>query len=114
MVKILAMTGKDIRLLLRDRAGFFVTFVFPLVYAAFLGAILGNHDGRVSHFFMPPWLQDLGAVGPVRWAIVAMEEAVWRGRGVTASLKPCAYLVVFGVVCFAMGARAFRWSAKTA
>ena len=39
MKAILTLTTKDLRLLLRDRMGFFVTFVFPIVYAVFFGII---------------------------------------------------------------------------
>ena len=39
MKPILAMMFKDLRLLVRDRAGFVVTIVFPLVYAVFFGVI---------------------------------------------------------------------------
>lgn len=69
--------------------------------------------GMVPHFFMPIWLQELGAYSPVRWAILAMEEAVWRGGDLRASLRPCGYLVLCGIVCLTLGARAFRWSAKS-
>lgn len=41
MNAILTLTIKDLRLLLRDRMGFFVTFVFPVVYAVFFGIIFG-------------------------------------------------------------------------
>ncbi len=41
MNAILTLTIKDLRLLLRDRMGFFVTFVFPIVYAIFFGVIFG-------------------------------------------------------------------------
>ncbi|MEE8587065.1 MAG: ABC transporter permease, partial [Acidobacteriota bacterium] len=37
---------KDLRLLLRDRAAFFFTFFFPVLYATFFGAIFsGSGDG---------------------------------------------------------------------
>ena len=42
MNAVIALAVKDLRLLLRDRTGFFVTFVFPLVYAVFLGSIFGS------------------------------------------------------------------------
>lgn len=68
--------------------------------------------GMVPHFVMPIWLQQLGAYSPVRWAIAAMEGAVWRYDHVTDVLRPCGKLLVCGVVCFLLGARAFRWSAR--
>lgn len=37
-----AIAMKDVRLLLRDRAGFFFTFVFPLIVAVFFGMIFAS------------------------------------------------------------------------
>lgn len=49
MNAILAICVKDIRLLLRDRVGFFFTFVFPLLIAVFFGSIFaGGGGGGVS------------------------------------------------------------------
>jgi ABC-2 type transport system permease protein len=45
MNAILAIAAKDLRLLLRDRMGFFFIFFFPLLYAFFFGAIFGGGDG---------------------------------------------------------------------
>jgi len=36
------LAGKDLRLLLRDKAGFFFTFCFPLVYAMFFGVLFSG------------------------------------------------------------------------
>src|SRR5207249_11671896 len=48
MRAILAMVGKDLRLLARDRMGFFFTFVFPLMIAIFFGAMFsgGSREPR--------------------------------------------------------------------
>ncbi|MBY0311779.1 MAG: ABC transporter permease [Phycisphaerales bacterium] len=45
---ILAICMKDIRLLLRDRVGFFFTFVFPLLIAVFFGSIFAGGGGGPS------------------------------------------------------------------
>ena len=45
MREILAMIGKDLRLLARDRAAFFFTFIFPLVIAVFFGTMFSG-SGR--------------------------------------------------------------------
>jgi len=42
-VIILAM--KDLRLLARDKAGFFFTFIFPILYACLFGAIMSGFSG---------------------------------------------------------------------
>jgi ABC-2 type transport system permease protein len=44
MRKAVALAVKDLRLLLRDRAGFFFTFFFPLIIAIFFGTIFGGGD----------------------------------------------------------------------
>ncbi len=48
MKEIVALSIKDLRLLLRDKAGFVFTFIFPLVYAVFLGAIFAGVGGQSS------------------------------------------------------------------
>lgn len=47
MNQVLALTGKDLLLLVRDKAGFFFTFAFPLVYCIFFGTIFAG-SGRDS------------------------------------------------------------------
>jgi ABC-2 type transport system permease protein len=42
---ILAIARKDIRLLLRDRSGFFFTFLFPVGFAIFFGIVFGGTGG---------------------------------------------------------------------
>ena len=45
MRAILAMIGKDMTLLLRDRMGSIFTFIFPLVMAIFFGTMFGGPSG---------------------------------------------------------------------
>jgi len=45
MNEIIALALKDLRLLLRDKAGFFFTFFFPLIYATFFGVIMSSMGG---------------------------------------------------------------------
>jgi ABC-2 type transport system permease protein len=45
MGAIWAIAAKDIRLLLRDRMGFFFAFVFPILTAIFFGTIFGSGGG---------------------------------------------------------------------
>ena len=45
MREVIAMAVKDLRLLLRDKAGFFFTLFFPLIIAVFFGAIFGGGGG---------------------------------------------------------------------
>lgn len=48
MSKILALAGKDLRILLRDKTGFFFALLWPLIIAIFFGAIFGGGGGGGS------------------------------------------------------------------
>ncbi len=65
--------------------------------------------GMLPLFFMPKWLQAVSHFSPVKWAILSMEGAIWRGFSYTEMLLPCAVLVAIGALCFAAGERAFKW-----
>ncbi len=65
--------------------------------------------GMLPLFFMPKWLQAISHFSPVKWAILAMEGAIWRGFSYTEMLLPCAVLLAIGTVCFTAGERAFKW-----
>ena len=56
--EVLAIAGKDLRLLMRDKGGAFVTFVFPLIYCIFFGLIFAARTGGVGEMVvekpMPP------------------------------------------------------------
>ena len=64
--------------------------------------------GMVPLAFMPEWMSKVGMVSPVRWAILALEGALWRGFSLNEMLFPCAVLVAMGVLCFAVGTRTLR------
>lgn len=70
-------------------------------------AMIGG--AMVPLFLMPSWLQQLSHISPVKWAILAMEGAIWRGFTLSEMMFPCLILVGIGVACFAVGVRAFRW-----
>jgi ABC-2 type transport system permease protein len=48
MKSVIALAGKDLRLLVRDRAGFFFVFFFPLIYAVFFGTIFSSGSNGMS------------------------------------------------------------------
>jgi ABC-2 type transport system permease protein len=64
--------------------------------------------GMVPLFFLPGWLQAIGVVSPVRWGILALEGAIWRGFGPGQLALPCAVLLGIGAAGFALGVRFFR------
>jgi len=71
-------------------------------------AMIGG--GMVPRILMPSWMKTLSHISPVKWGIHAMEGALWRDFSPAEMLVPCAVLIGVGVVCFAIGVRAFRWS----
>jgi ABC-2 type transport system permease protein len=64
--------------------------------------------GMVPLFAMPAWMQAAGTVSPVKWAIMALEGAIWRGFTPAQLAVPCAVLVGIGVAGFAIGAWRYR------
>ena len=50
-------------------------------------AMIGG--GMLPLFFMPQWLQTFSSISPVKWAILALEGAIWRGFTPVEMLKPC-------------------------
>ena len=61
--------------------------------------------GMMPQFVMPTWMQTAGNLSPVKWAILGIEGAVWRGFTLAEMILPCAILLGFGAVCFAVGVR---------
>jgi len=64
--------------------------------------------GMLPLAFMPSWLQDIAVISPIKWSILAMEGAMWRGFTPTEMLTPCLVLIGIGVACFGVGARVFK------
>ena len=82
--------------------------VSGISWAVLLGmAMIGG--GMVPRFFMPPWMQMLSHFSPVKWAILAMEGAVWRDFSTREMLVPWIVLLLVGVAFFAIGLRGFNW-----
>ena len=71
-------------------------------------AMIGG--GTIPLAFMPPWMQPLSHLSPVKWSILAMEGAIWRNFSAAELALPCGILVAVGLLCFTIGTRAFRWS----
>lgn len=71
-------------------------------------AMIGG--GMVPLFFMPQWMQSASIFSPVRWSILAMEGAIWRGFSAAEMFTPIIVLLSIGVGCFAIGVWRFRWS----
>jgi ABC-2 type transport system permease protein len=63
--------------------------------------------GMVPLFAMPGWMQSASHFSPVKWGILALEGALWRGFTFTEMLLPCSVLIAVGVAGFAVGAWVF-------
>jgi ABC-2 type transport system permease protein len=73
---------------------------------AFLMPMTLFGGGMMPQAVMPAWMQTVGSVSPVKWAIRGIEGAVWRDFTLTEMLLPCGILLAFGLVCFVIGVRA--------
>jgi ABC-2 type transport system permease protein len=51
---------------------------------------------RISHF------------SPVKWGILAMEGAIWRGFSVFEMVVPCVVLLAIGISFFSLGVLMLR------
>jgi ABC-2 type transport system permease protein len=69
-------------------------------------SLLGG--GMIPLFVMPPWMSSASQVSPIKWALLALEGAIWRGFTLREMMFPCAVLIVLGIVCFLIGIRTFR------
>jgi ABC-2 type transport system permease protein len=65
--------------------------------------------GMIPLFFMPPWMQTFSNISPVKWSILTIEGAVWRGFSPGLMAWHGAILIGMGVVGFTIGANVFRW-----
>lgn len=68
--------------------------------------------GMVPLFFMPEWMRTIGHISPVKWSILAMEGAVWRGFSPADMLLPCTVLCLTGLLAFAIGVTRFDWNSN--
>ncbi|MGE3175809.1 MAG: ABC transporter permease [Planctomycetota bacterium] len=69
-------------------------------------AMIGG--GMIPLIAMPGWLVTASAVSPFKWAILAIEGAVWRGFTLGDMALPCGLLVAIGGVFAAVGIAVFR------
>jgi len=59
--------------------------------------------GMVPLMMMPGWMQRISHLSPVKWGILALEGAIWRGFTLGEMIIPCAILLSVGVICFGAG-----------
>ena len=71
--------------------------------ALLLLALIGG--GTIPLFFMPPVLQTLSYASPFRWAVIAIENPLWRDVPTAAQAGPLTVLACLGAGGFVVGAR---------
>lgn len=64
--------------------------------------VLGG--GLIPSFLMPPWLETVSYVSPVRWTLLLFEGPLWRFYGWDDFAWPMLVVVGLGVFCFVFGA----------
>jgi ABC-2 type transport system permease protein len=69
-------------------------------------SLLGG--AMVPSFVMPHWMQSIGVISPMRWAILAIEGGIWRNFSLGEMVMPCAILISVGIICFAVGTRSLK------
>jgi ABC-2 type transport system permease protein len=66
--------------------------------------------GMIPLIAMPPWMQAVSNFSVVKWGVLAVEGAIWRGFSWNEMLVPVSILVAVGTVAFWVGARALHRS----
>ncbi len=56
---------------------------------------------------MPSWMKLGSNISPVKWSILAIEGAVWRGFSPAEMIFPCSILILIGITFFSAGAFLF-------
>jgi ABC-2 type transport system permease protein len=59
--------------------------------------------GMIPLIAMPGWMRAVASFSPVKWAVLSMEGAIWRGFGFREMLLPSAILLAVGAAGFALG-----------
>ncbi|MBN1356715.1 ABC transporter permease [bacterium] len=65
--------------------------------------------GMIPLFIMPGWMRSVSHISPVKWAMLAMEGAIWRQYTFMEMPVPCGILLAVGLGCFVIGVTAFQW-----
>jgi ABC-2 type transport system permease protein len=69
-------------------------------------AMLGG--AMIPLIVMPAWMITVSHASPIKWAVLALEGAIWRGFTPADMMLPCGILLTVGLVCFAAGSRALQ------
>ena len=69
-------------------------------------AMLGG--AMIPLIAMPAWMISASHASPIKWAVLALEGAIWRGFGPADMIVPCGILLTVGILSFAAGSRALQ------
>lgn len=64
--------------------------------------------GMVPLMFMPKWMLTISHLSPVKWGILSLEGAIWRGFSFAEMTLPLGILISVGIVAFSAGVVIFR------
>ena len=64
--------------------------------------------GMIPLAFMPRFMSLLSVASPVKWSILALEGAIWRGFTASEMLFPCCVLLAIGAACLTVGSLRFK------
>lgn len=59
--------------------------------------------GMIPVAFMPGFMKAMSDYDPVKWAVISVEGAVWRGFSLSEMLLPCGILLSVGAVSLTLG-----------
>ncbi len=59
-------------------------------------------------FVMPGWMATVSGISPAKWAILALEGALWRGFSPAEMALPLGVLLAIGALGLVLGTRLFR------
>ena len=66
--------------------------------------------GMIPLIAMPSWMQAVSHFSLVKWGVLAVEGAIWRGFSWNEMLLPVSILLAVGAIAFLIGARALHRS----
>jgi ABC-2 type transport system permease protein len=69
-------------------------------------AMLGG--AMIPLIAMPAWMIGVSHASPIKWAVLALEGAIWRGFTPADMVLPCGILLTVGIISFAAGSRALQ------
>ena len=70
--------------------------------------------GMIPLFMMPPWMQTASNFSPLKWTVLSIEGAIFRGFTFQEMVVPCAVLIAIGIVSFAVGVKVMSATSSSA